>query len=224
MNLKFVLMDFITNNGELKTYLFQPINEWTSVLVDKLDDIVIDVKSRMDTDVGLLRVYNSDKCSLSTIKCKLKNFENNGKRIAANFEHLFMRIGSGGGSAACYSFMLPVSYKFTSLEIYDPYQKEDYYYILYYDPSLRLQIVHMTIKPNNEYCSFNLAFQAEHETSNCNFLESYDTEIKLDRDLNDFFFDEGIKRSFFDDFKKATTLEPNFYGISIDLKKLFRKK
>lgn len=39
-----------------------------------------------------------------------------------------------------------------------------------------------------------------------------------------FFFDEGIKKSFWQSFKESLLLEPNFNGIGIDLKKLFSSR
>lgn len=211
MNLQFVLMDLITKDGKLKTYRFQPIHQWISILVDRLDDIVIDDKSRMDRDAGLLRIYNSNKCSLSTTKCKLKNFEKFNDCITASFEHLYMNVGSGGGAGACYSFMLPISYKFTSLSIKDPYNKENYIYNIYHDSNLHLQIVQLIMQPSNNYCSFTLSFQAAIETSPANFLDSSESQIKLDAHLQDFFFDDGIKKAFIKHMKKALIFGPNFW-------------
>lgn len=64
MNLSILLTDFIDTKGMLKTYRFIPINQYNRIVVDRLSDICTDVKGNTDKDVGLLRVYNSDKCQL----------------------------------------------------------------------------------------------------------------------------------------------------------------
>lgn len=46
--------------------------------------------------------------------------------------------------------------------------------------------------------------------------------IYLDDDIRKFFFDEGIKKSFWRDLKESVILEPSFNGIGIDLKRFFR--
>lgn len=72
MNLSILLTDFIDTKGMLKTYRFIPINQYNRIVVDRLSDICTDVKGNTDKDVGLLRVYNSDKCQLLSTTCKSK--------------------------------------------------------------------------------------------------------------------------------------------------------
>ena len=48
---------------------FQPVFN-----IHRLSDICTDVKGNTDKDVGLLRVYNSDKCQLLSTTLKLKDF------------------------------------------------------------------------------------------------------------------------------------------------------
>ena len=48
---------------------FQPVFN-----IHRLSDICTDVKGNTDKDVGLLRVYNSDKCQLLSTTCKIKDF------------------------------------------------------------------------------------------------------------------------------------------------------
>ena len=74
MNLSILLTDFIDTKGMLKTYRFIPINQYNRIVVDRLSDICTDVKGNTDKDVGLLRVYNSDKCQLLSTTCKIKDF------------------------------------------------------------------------------------------------------------------------------------------------------
>ncbi len=71
MNLSIVITDFIDTQGILKTYRFVPTNEYNKVVVDKPGDICADVKGNTDKDIGLLRIYNSDRCQLLSAKCKI---------------------------------------------------------------------------------------------------------------------------------------------------------
>lgn len=72
MNLSILLTDFIDTKGMLKTYRFIPINQYNRIVVDRLSDICTDVKGNTDKDVGLLRVYNSDKCQCFLLLVKSK--------------------------------------------------------------------------------------------------------------------------------------------------------
>lgn len=74
MNLSILLTDFIDIKGILKTYRFIPINQYNKVVVDRLENIYADVKGNTDKDIGLFRVYNSDKCELISTTCKIKDF------------------------------------------------------------------------------------------------------------------------------------------------------
>ncbi len=47
--------------------------------------------------------------------------------------------------------------------------------------------------------------------------------IHLDEDIREFFFDDGIKKSFWKNLKESILLEPNFNGIGIDLKEIISK-
>ena len=98
MNLSILLTDFIDTKGMLKTYRFIPINQYNRIVVDRLSDICTDVKGNTDKDVGLLRVYNSDKCQLLSTTCKIKDFTDSYGKIFFCFEHMFIPVES---SRAC---------------------------------------------------------------------------------------------------------------------------
>ena len=55
------------------------------------------------------------------------------------------------------------------------------------------------------------------------YLDYEEREIFLDSDMHDYFIDDVIKKSFWQNLKDSLLLEPNFNGIGIDLKKLFGK-
>ena len=94
MNLSILLTDFIDTKGMLKTYRFIPINQYNRIVVDRLSDICTDVKGNTDKDVGLLRVYNSDKCQLLSTTCKIKDFTDSYGKIFFCFEHMFIPVES----------------------------------------------------------------------------------------------------------------------------------
>lgn len=122
MNLSILLTDFIDTKGMLKTYRFIPINQYNRIVVDRLSDICTDVKGNTDKDVGLLRVYNSDKCQLLSTTCKIKDFTDSYGKIFFCFEHMFIPVESSRyGSCGIYNFILPVDYRLTELHIVDPF-------------------------------------------------------------------------------------------------------
>lgn len=235
MNLSIVLNDFIGMNGVLKTYRFIPINQYNRIVVDKISDIHLDVKGNTDQDVGLLRIYNSDTCQLTTTSCMIKEFykmEGNNK-IKFSFEHMYIPVElSSSGSCGIYNLILPISYKFLSLHIVDPFDrrnesietKKHFKYNVYLDKEKELQIVQMELRSGRGSFSFVVHGEAEkYREDNCKYIVSTDSNISLDEDIRDFFFDEGIKASFWRNIKEAIRLEPSFYGIGIDFKKLFKK-
>ena len=115
MNLSILLTDFIDTKGMLKTYRFIPINQYNRIVVDRLSDICTDVKGNTDKDVGLLRVYNSDKCQLLSTTCKIKDFTDSYGKIFFCFEHMFIPVESSRyGSCGIYNFILPVDYRSVS--------------------------------------------------------------------------------------------------------------
>lgn len=70
MNLSIVITDFIDVQGMLKTYRFVPTNPYNKIVVDRLGDICSDVKGNTDRDIGLLRVYNSNRCQFYRLNAK----------------------------------------------------------------------------------------------------------------------------------------------------------
>ncbi len=71
--------------------------------------------------------------------------------------------------------------------------------------------------------SFILKGKASIESDEKNYIDYQEQRINLDDDIQEFFFDEGIKKSFWKNLKESVLLEPNFNGIGIDMKKLFKR-
>jgi hypothetical protein len=138
---------------------------------------------------------------------------------------------SNNGSCGIYYFVLPFKYRLTDFHIVDPFDKplkpiEDrkhFQYQLHWDENKQMQIVQMALRSGRGSFSFILKGKAELFDSGALFLESIKSEINLDDQIHDFFFDEGIKKSFWKNLKESLLLEPNFNGIGIDFKKLFKK-
>lgn len=232
MNLSIILTDFIDVQGVLKTYRFVPINQCNRIVVDRLGDICTDVKGNTDKDIGLLRVYNSDKCQLLLTQCKKKNFSCFSNQISFGFEHMYIPVeSSDSGGCGFYNFILPIGYRFTELHIVDPFdkkgkeikEKKHFIYDVFYDPEKKMQVVQMQLRSGRGSFSFYLTGKASTENVNTGFIDYKYQDIQLDADIREFFFDEGIKKSFWKHLKESVILEPNFNGIGIDLKKLFRK-
>lgn len=232
MNLSIVLNDFLGTDGTLKTYRFIPINAYNKVVVDRIADIHLDVKGNTDKDVGLLRIYNSDKCQLNTTNCKIKNFVFEKGGIGFQFEHMYVPIETSNyGSCGIYNFILPFKYKLTKLHIVDPFDKTNtelefrkhFKYQLYWDAEKNLQIVQMQLRSRRGSFSFIVKGNAMLSDESCLFLDCIESEIALDENIDNCLFDEEIKKSFWQSFKESIIFEPNFNGIGIDFKKLFKK-
>lgn len=232
MNLSILLTDFIDVQGVLKTYRFIPINQYNKVVVDRISDICTDIKDNTDKDVGLLRVYNSDKCELFTTTCKIKDFSiSNSNKITFCFEHMYIPVESSKtGSCGIYNFILPVGFRLTNLHIVDPFdnsnekleQKKHFIYDVFYDKENKIQMVQMQLRSCRGSFSFRLKGEAEFDGNDKECINYCEEKIYFDKDIHEFFFDDGIKKSFWKNLKESLLLEPNFNGIGIDLKKLFK--
>lgn len=232
MNLSIILTDFIDVQGVLKTYRFVPTNRYNRIVVDRLEDIYTDVKGNTDKDIGLLRIYNSDKCQLLLTQCKIKNFSCYSNQISFGFEHMYIPVeSSGSGGCGVYNFILPIGYRFTELHIVDPFdkkgkeikEKKHFKYDVFYDSEKKMQVVQMKLCSRRGSFSFYLTGKASIENVSTGFVAYECQDIQLDADIREFIFDEGIKKSFWKHLKESVILEPNFNGIGIDLKKLFKK-
>lgn len=230
MNLSILLTDFIDTKGMLKTYRFIPINQYNRIVVDRLSDICTDVKGNTDKDVGLLRVYNSDKCQLLSTTCKIKDFTDSYGKICFCFEHMFIPVESSRyGSCGIYNFILPVDYRLTELHIVNSFdknknlkKKKHFKYDVFYDYESHIQVVQMQLRSARGSFSFILTGEAGIDDGENKFIDYREQSIYLDEDIQGFFFDDGIKK-FWKNLKESILLEPNFNGIGIDLKKLFRR-
>lgn len=181
--------------------------------------------------MGLLRVYNSDKCQLLSTTCKIKDFTDSYGKIFFCFEHMFIPVESSRyGSCGIYNFILPVDYRLTELHIVDPFdnnknlkKKKHFKYDVFYDCESHIQVVQMQLRSARGSFSFILTGEACIDDGKSKFIDCKEQNIYLDEDIREFFFDDGIKKSFWKNLKESILLEPNFNGIGIDLKKLFQK-
>lgn len=233
MNLSIVLTDFIDNTGVLRTYRFVPVNPYNKVVVDRIEDIYTDVKGNTGKDMGRVRIYNSDKCELISTKCKIKNFSiDKFGKIHFCLEHINVPVESSKtGSCGIYNFVLPVGYKLTELHIVDPFDKSSpiknkkhFKYDVFYDDESKLQIVEMQLRSRWESFSFILKGEASNELYLNEFIDYEEQKIYLDKDIREFIFDQGIRKSFWQSFKESLLMQPNFNGIGIDLKTLFSSR
>ncbi len=185
MNLSILLTDFIDTKGMLKTYRFIPINQYNRIVVDRLSDICTDVKENTDKDVGLLRVYNSDKCQLLSTTCKIKDFTDSYGKIFFCFEHMFIPVESSRyGSCGIYNFILPVDYRLTELHIVDPFdnnknlkKKKHFKYDVFYDCESHIQVVQMQLRSARGNFSFILTGEACIDDGKNKFIDCKEQNI-----------------------------------------------
>ena len=134
------------------------------------------------------------------------------------------------GSCGIYNFILPVDYRLTELHIVDPFdnnknlkKKKHFKYDVFYDCESHIQVVQMQLRSARGNFSFILTGEACIDDGKSKFIDCKEQNIYLDEDIREFFFDDGIKKSFWKNLKESILLEPNFNGFGIDLKKLFQK-
>lgn len=171
--------------------------------------------------------------SVLSTQCKIKNFTYYTNQISFGFEHMYIPVeSSSSGNCGFYNFILPIGYRLKELHIVDPFdqnkkelaEKKHFKYDVFYDPYKKLQVVQMQLRSRRGSFSFYLAGKAGIENDSTGFIDCEYQDIQLDADIYESFFDEGIKKSFWKNLKESVILEPNFNGIGIDLKKLFRNK
>lgn len=173
-----------------------PINEYNKVVVDKLEDICADVRGNTDKDIGLLRIYNSDKCHLLSTKCKIKNFSYDLDEIVFEFEHMYIPVESSNyGGCGFYNFMLPIGYRLTELHIIDSFDKKNkeiekkkhFIYDVFYDSEKKFQVVQMQLRSRRGSFSFYFTGRAKIESVNADFIGYRNQNIYLDDDICEFF-------------------------------------
>ena len=140
------------------------------------------------------------------------------------------KFSLGVASCGIYNFILPVDYRLTELHIVDPFdnnknlkKKKHFKYDVFYDCESHIQVVQMQLRSARGNFSFILTGEACIDDGKNKFIDCKEQNIYLDEDIREFFFDDGIKKSFWKNLKESILLEPNFNGIGIDLKKLFQK-
>lgn len=204
MNLSILLTDFIDTKGMLKTYRFIPINQYNRIVVDRLSDICTDVKGNTDKDVGLLRVYNSDKCQLLSTTCKIKDFTDSYGKICFCFEHMFIPVESSKyGSCGIYNFILPVDYRLTELHIVDPFdnnknlkRKSTLNTMFLWLWKSYSSCTNAVTLGKRKFFFFILTGEACIDEGKNKFIDYREQNIYLDEDIQGFFFDDGIKNHF----------------------------
>ena len=102
-------------------------------------------------------------------------------------------------------------------------KKKHFKYDVFYDCESHIQVVQMQLRSARGNFSFILTGEACIDDGKNKFIDCKEQNIYLDEDIREFFFDDGIKKSFWKNLKESILLEPNFNGIGIDLKKLFQK-
>ena len=128
------------------------------------------------------------------------------------------------------SILLDNQHRLTELHIVDPFddnknlkKKKHFKYDVFYDCESHIQVVQMQLRSARGNFSFILTGEACIDDGKNKFIDCKEQNIYLDEDIREFFFDDGIKKSFWKNLKESILLEPNFNGIGIDLKKLFQK-
>ena len=231
MNLNILLNDFIDTQGIMKTYRFVPLNKYNKVVVDRLEDIYLDIKGSTDKNAGLLRIYNSDKCQLTTATCRIKDFIYSDNKIHFIFEYKYIPVGSSReGNCGIYNLVLPVGFRLVKLYVADPFdtnaksikKKKQFKYEIFYDNENKLQIVQIKLLSRRGSFSFIVDGTASIDSAEREYLSYQRKRIKYDDDIDGNFFDDGVKNTFWKSLLDAIILEPNFYGIGINLKNFIK--
>ena len=105
-----------------------------------------------------------------------------------------------------------------SVEIAEAFSEYD----VFHDGESHIQIVQMQLRSTRGSFSFILKGKASIDDDENKFIDYKEQRICLDEEIQTFYFDEGIKKSFWKNLKESILLEPNFNGMGIDLKKLLK--
>jgi hypothetical protein len=114
-----VLIDRLLADGTMESIHIRSTDK-DRFPVDRLEDIDPEFRDADVSDIGSLRIYGFSRMQSSTIKSKLKNFDSGSDHILLQFEHFNIPVVSG-----YYVLIGPKGWRFSELNIYDPYNSAD---------------------------------------------------------------------------------------------------
>lgn len=236
MYLNIMVIDVLKDEGFLDTYRFIPKDQGNQIVIDRLKDIHTDVKGNSNKDIGMNRIYNSNKCELVYTCCQIQNYKKctSDNSVEFNMEHMHIPVGMGGGYAGMYNLIIPIGYRLTEIYIVDPYdtknkdikKKKSFRFKTTWDKEKEVQLVEMELTSRRGSFSFwvygkIIPFRQTEELYHPS--EIVENIISFEPNIDEWLFDKEIKKTFLQKIKDSIILEPNFNGVGINFKKLFEK-
>jgi len=235
MNLDIVIIDYLDIDGVLYSYKITPKTKRERVRIDRLIDIFPDFHRRREIDIGGIRIYNSESCSIALDETKLRSVSTTEDSIAFQFEHIGIPIGSSReGHGGYYNLILPPNFRLTDIHLVDPYDskheriedKKHFQYDVYWDTSCNTNLVTMMLRSGRGSFSFIAKGSAQiFDKEKGKFVDSIETEYGIARISNYHILDDNAKKILTDNIaEKADWLElkPNIFGVGVNLNKIIK--
>jgi len=235
MNLDIVIIDYLDIDGVLCSYKITPKTERERVRIDTLNDIFPDFHRRRKIDIGGIRIYNSESCSIALDETKLRSVSTTEDSIAFQFERIGIPIGpSREAHGGYYNLILPPNFGLTDIHLVDPYDskheriedKKHFQYDVYWDTSCNTNLVTMMLRSGRGSFSFIAKGSAQiFDKEKGKFVDSIETEYGIKRISNYDILDDNAKKILTDNIaEKADWLElkPNIFGVGVNLNKIIK--
>lgn len=235
MYLDIVIIDYLDIDGVLYSYKITPNTNRERVRIDRLTDIFPDFHRRREMDIGGIRIYNSESCSIELDETKLRSVSTTKDSITFQFEHKRIPIGpSREAHGGYYNLILPPNFRLTEIHLVDPYDskheriedKKHFQYNVYWDKSCNTNLVTMMLRSRRGSFSFIAKGSAQiFDTEKGKFVDSIETEYGIQRISNFHILDDKAKGILTEKIaEKADWLElkPNIFGVGINLNKVIK--
>lgn len=235
MYLDVVIIDYLDIDGVLYSYKITPKTKRERVRIDRLIDIFPNFHRRQEVDIGGIRIYNSESCSIALDETKLRSISTTEDSITFQFEHIGIPIGpSREAHGGYYNLILPPNFRLTDIHLVDPYDskheriedKKHFQYNVYWDKSCNTNLVTMELRSGRGSFSFIVKGSAQiFDKGKGKFLSSVETEYGIERISNYHILDDNAKKILTENIaEKADWLElkPNIFGVGINLNKIIK--
>lgn len=231
MYIDIVIVDYLDIDGVLYSYKITPKFRRERVRIDRLIDIDPDFRTGPEIDVGGLRIYNSESCSIVLDKTKLRTVSIMNDVINFQFEH--MGIPTHGGY---YNLLLPPNFRLIDIHLVDPYDrkhekiedKKHFQYNVYWDKSCSTSLVTMqlrTVRGSFSFIAKGSAKIFDPTKEKGQFLSCDETEYGIASVLNIHILDDKARKILSEKIAEKVdwiVLKPNIFGIGVNLNQIIK--
>lgn len=162
MYLDIALIDALTPDGILTSFRVTPKERNHRVVADRYRDIYPE-KSNKEFDIGGIRIYNSEDCSILRTDTHLRAFRQINNGYSFQFEHMGIPLCPiREDHHGFYNLIFPPGFRLIDLKIVDPYdenhsdvdQKKEFQHSVIWDKECKVQLIEMELRSNRGSFSF----------------------------------------------------------------------